>query len=128
MEMQVIYGLAAVFAGIDDDAIAFTEAFVSGDCGGCVEEMAENVAVLRAGAIERGPVSAGNDEDVDGSLRMKVGEGVTELVLVDGGRGDGAIGDFAEKAGHGVTSWRDQCTTAGLSPAHVQRYGWRSLD
>jgi hypothetical protein len=26
-----------------------------------------------------------------------------------------------------VTSRRNQCTTAGLSAAHVQRYGWRSF-
>jgi hypothetical protein len=127
MEMQVIHGLTTVFAGIDDDAVAFAEAFVARNRGRCVEEVTENVAVLSAGVVERGEVFAGNDENVDGGLRMKIGEGVTQVVLVDGGGGDGAIGDFAKEAGHGVTSRRDQFTTAGLSAAHVQSYGWRSF-
>jgi hypothetical protein len=35
---------------------------------------------------------------------MNVGEGVAKLILIDGSGGDGTFGDFAEEAGHGVTS------------------------
>lgn len=104
MEVEMIHGLAAVFAGVDDDAIAFAKALVAGDCGGCREEVAEQIAIRGAGIVERGKVFAGNDENVDGRLRVEIGEGVTELVLVDGGGRDGTIGDLAEEAGHGVTS------------------------
>ena len=123
MEMQVIHCLAAVFTGVDDDAVAFAEAFAAGDLNSSLEKMAEEFAVRCIGVIERGNMFAGNDENVHGRLRMKIREGVTMLILVDGGGGDGALGDFAEYAGHGVTSRRDQCTTAGLSTAHVHSYG-----
>ena len=96
--------LAAVFAGVDDHAVAFAEAFVAGDRGGSVQKMAEQIAVLNAGVVERGEMFTGNDENVDGRHRMNVGEGVAELVLIDGGGGDRTIGDFAEDAGHGSTS------------------------
>jgi hypothetical protein len=69
-----------------------------------LEKMAEELAVLRAGVVERAEVFAGNDENVDRRHRMNIGEGVTQLILIDGGRGDGAIGNFAKDAGHGVTS------------------------
>jgi len=49
-------------------------------------------------------VLAWGDEDVDGCLRMDVGEGVALVVLVDGGGRDGAVDDLAEEAGHGVIS------------------------
>lgn len=52
MQVKMIHSLAAIFAGVDDDAIAFAEAFVASDRGGCVEQMAEKVAVFSAGAVE----------------------------------------------------------------------------
>jgi hypothetical protein len=104
VDVKMIHGLAAVFAGVDDDAVAFGESFIAGYCGSRREEMAEDVAVFITGGVERGKVFARNDEDVDGRYRMNVGKGVAELILVDGGGRDGAIGDFAEEAGHGVTS------------------------
>ena len=104
MEVKMIDGLAAVFAGVDDYAIALAEAFVAGNRGGCIQEMAEQVAVVSGCVVERGEVFTGNDENVDRRDRMNVGEGVAELVLVDGSGGNGTFGDLAEDAGHGVTS------------------------
>jgi hypothetical protein len=100
----MIHGLAAVCAGVDNDAVAFSESLVARNFGRSLEEMAEEVAVFNAGIVQRGKVFAGNDEDVDGRLRMNIGEGVAQLVLIDSGRGNGAIGNFAKEAGHGVTS------------------------
>jgi hypothetical protein len=104
MDVQMVDCLAAVFAGVDDYAIAFAEALVASDrrCG--VQEMAEQVAVLSGGVVEGSKVFAGNDEDMDGRDRVNVREGVAELVLIDGCGGDGTVGNFAEYAGHGVTS------------------------
>jgi hypothetical protein len=104
MEVEVIDRLAAVFSGVDDDAIALAKALVAGNQGCREEKMAQQVAVLCAGVVERGKVLAGNDEDVDWRLRVNVREGVAELVLVDGGGGDGTLGDLAEEAGHEMTS------------------------
>ncbi len=104
MKMEVVDGLAAVFSGVDDHAVAFAEALVAGNQGRSVEKVTEEVAVLSVGIVERGKVLAGNDEDVDGRLRVNVREGVAELVLIDGSGGDGSLGDFAEEAGHEMTS------------------------
>jgi hypothetical protein len=51
-------------------------------------------------------VLAGDDEDVDGRLRIDVGKGVDEIVLKNGGRGNFAPGDLAEDATHSV----NQCS------------------
>jgi hypothetical protein len=66
--------------------------------------MAEEFFVVGIGFGEGDDVLAWGDEDVDGGLRMDVGEGVTLVVLVDGVGGNGAVDDLAEEAGHGVIS------------------------
>jgi hypothetical protein len=112
MEVQVIHGLAAVFTRVDDHSVAFGEAFIAGDCGRRVEEVSEDVAIFSTRVVERGEMFAGNNENVDRRHRMNVGEGVTQLILVDSSGGYRTVGDFAEEAGHGMTSRRVQCTTA----------------
>jgi hypothetical protein len=104
MKVEVIDGLSSVFAGVDDDAVAFGEALVVGNQGRSEEKMTEEVSVLCARVVERGKVLAGDDEDMDGSLRVNVGECVAERILVDGCGGDGTFGNFAEEAGHEMTS------------------------
>jgi hypothetical protein len=49
-------------------------------------------------------VTAGDDEDVDWRLRMKVGKGVTELILVNRGGGNDSFNDLAEEAAHSESS------------------------
>ncbi len=100
----MVDSLAAVGAGVDGYAIALGEAFGFGDLGCGPEEMAEELAVVSVGFGEGDNVLAGGDEDVDGGLRVDVGEGVALVVFVDRGGGDGAVDDLAEEAGHGVTS------------------------
>jgi len=109
MDVEMVDGLAAVGAGVDDYAIAFGEAFGFGDFGCGPEEMAEELFVIGIGFGERDDVLARGDEDVDRGLRMDVGEGVALVVFVNGGGGNGAVDDLAEDAAHGVTSvqeWR----------------------
>ncbi len=100
----MIDGLAAVCAGIDHCAVALGEAFGAGDLGGGPEQVAEQGAVAFVAVGDGDDVLAGRDEHVHGGLGVDVGEGVAELVLIDGGGGDGAFDDFAEEAIHGVTS------------------------
>ena len=47
---------------------------------------------------------ARDDENVNWSLRVDVGEGDAVFVLVDSGGGDGPFDDLAEKAAHGSFS------------------------
>ena len=56
-------------------------------------------------------VLAGDDEDMYWRLGMYVGEGVANLILVNGGRGNGSFNDFAEHAAHGETSVHGRCCT-----------------
>ena len=112
--MEVIDGLAAVVPGVDDSAIAFAEPFVAGDLSCDREEMTEQGRVMRSGFGERDQVFARGNEDVRGSLRIDVGEGVALVVLKDGCRWDGSLDDFAEEAAHDAHSVQDcQFTVLG---------------
>ena len=102
--MEMVHGLAAVGAGVEDYTVSVGEAFGLGDLGCGPEEMAQELFVVGVGFGEGDDVLARGDEDVDWGLRMDVGEGVALVVLVDGGGGNGAVDDLAEEAGHGVTS------------------------
>jgi len=100
MDVQVIHGLAAVFADIDDHAIALGEPLDARQMHSDLQQMTEQcrLLVLFARSIERGPVLARRDQDMHGRLRMNVVEGVAAVVLVDPGRRDASFNDFAEEA------------------------------
>ena len=85
MQMEMVYGLAAVFAGIHHDAVAFREAFVAGDLRGHPEEVTEQSVLIRSGLGKRINMLARNDQNMYGSLGIDVGKGVDAFVLVDGG-------------------------------------------
>jgi hypothetical protein len=104
VEVEVIDGLSAVGAGVDDEAVAVGEMLVAGDLGGGGEEVAEEGRVGGGGVGGRGDVLFGNDEDVGGGLRVDVGEGEGEVVFVEAGDGDGGGGDLAEEAVHKAVS------------------------
>jgi hypothetical protein len=75
---------------------------------GYQHEMAEERFVGIDGLGHGANVAAGHDEHVDRGLRLNVGEGVTEVVGVDGGRGNTSIDDFAEEATHNGTSVQER--------------------
>ncbi len=101
--MEVGDGFAAVGAVVEDDAEAVIEGEVVGDFGGGEEEVADEGLVGGGGLGEAGDGFPGDDEDVDGSLRVDVAKGVADVVLVDGGAGDFAVDDALEDGfvGHG---------------------------
>jgi len=101
--MEVVDGLSAVGAGVEDDAVAVGEVLLAGDLGGGGEEVAEEGGVGWNSVGERGDVALGDDEDVDGGLGVDVGEGEGEVVLVEAGDGDGGGGDLAEEAHKAVS-------------------------
>jgi hypothetical protein len=108
VEMEVVDGLSAVGAGVEDDAVAASvlanaEVLLAGDLGGGGEEVAEEGGVGWNSVGERGDVALGDDEDVDGGLGVDVGEGEGEVVLVEAGDGDGGGGDLAEEAHKAVS-------------------------
>ena len=104
MDVQVVDGLATVFAGVDDQAIAFAEAFVAGDLGCGPEQAAEQGAVRSLGLRSGGDVPARHDENVHRRLRVQVGEGVGLLIFEDWLGGNLAGDDFTKQAIHGEIS------------------------
>jgi hypothetical protein len=127
VEMEVIDRLATVFAGVDYDSISLAQVLVTGNQGCGIEKMAEKIAVLSVSVFERSEVLARNDEDVDRRLRMNVRERVAELVLVDGGGGDGTFGDFAEEAGHEMTSRASPVYNCAVESRTLNSLWWRCL-
>jgi hypothetical protein len=100
VEVEVVYGLAAVFSCVDDYAIAVQEALLAGDFGCGCEQVAEQWAVCRSCFGQGCDVFAGHDEYVDRGLRVDIRKCVALLVGVDRLRGDGSVDYFAEKTVH----------------------------
>ena len=65
--------------------------------------MPEQGRVFAGCVRQRLHVKAGDDEEVDGRLRMKVGEGNDLIILVQEVDGNSAGSDRAEDAVHGAT-------------------------
>jgi hypothetical protein len=100
MDMDMIDGLSAIFAGVDYGAIALCQPFGAGYFGGCPMKMADQGVVLVAGVGDGCDVLARNDKDVYGRLRINVGEGVALFVLVDGFGRNTSIDDLAKETTH----------------------------
>ena len=100
----MLNGLAAVFASIDDGAVALGQSFLAGDLGDYPEQMSEQRSVLDRCFGERADVLARDNQHMHGGVGMNVGEGDTLLVLEDADGGDASVDDFAEQAGHIETS------------------------
>ena len=73
--MEVLHGLSAVRAGIDHQAIASVQVLCPGDLAGFGDEGAEETGVCRERVGVGGDVPFGDDEHVDGRLRVDVREG-----------------------------------------------------
>jgi hypothetical protein len=100
MDVQVIDGLAAVGAGVDDETIATGQVLVLRNLHGGGEEMAEQGGVLRCGVCVRCEMLLGDQQDVRGRLRVKVWKGEHLVVLVEACDGESTGGDVAEEAVH----------------------------
>jgi hypothetical protein len=101
--MEVRDRLTAVGAVVDDEAEAFVggvHAELGGDGTGGEEEVAEEFLVIRRGFADARDGFLGDDENVDGGLRIDVFEGEAKLVFVDNIGGDFAVDDLLEDA-HG---------------------------
>jgi len=100
VNVEMVDSLAAVRAGVDDQAVAVGEVLGAGDFHGCGEEMAEHGGVLRRGMGVGGEVLLGDEQDMDRRLRIDVREGEDVVILIEALGGDGTGCDFAEEAIH----------------------------
>lgn len=100
MQMEVVHRLAPLGPGADDDPIAFSEPLLMGDCGGCVQQPAQQSFVSWLSMGQGGQMLLGNDEDVNRGARIDVVEGEDLIVFPDLFRGYGPGDDLAEDAFH----------------------------
>jgi len=100
VEMEMVDSLATMLPGIDHSPIPVLEAFRSSDFGCGPMQMPDQGIVLFACVGDGSNVLAGNDKDVNGGLRIDVGEGIALVILIDGLGGDASIDDSAKDAAH----------------------------
>ena len=96
--MKVVDGLAAVGAGVDDEAVAAIEVMGAGEVAGGGEEGAEEGGVFGEGVGVGGDVAFWNEEEVGRRLGVDVGEGEDVGGFVKAFGGDGSGDDLAEEA------------------------------
>ena len=107
VKVQVVDRLPAVFAVVDNDAIALVQAACAGDLRRRSQEVAQQKAVLIACACKRVEMLARGDENMGRRLGVDVRKGVAVFILVDGRGWDCAFNDFAKQAAHNGTSVPD---------------------
>ena len=96
MEVDVVDGLAAVFAGIDDDTVAAIQFSTAGDLCRHGQQVAEQRSMFGGCLRLRSNMLFGNDEQVSGGLRTDIGKDDTEFVFVHTVRRNFTSYDFAE--------------------------------
>lgn len=99
VKMEVRDHLAAIGAGIDDQAIAsLAEALLLGQGGSAKEEPAQQSCLLPAGLGNAGDMLPGDDQNMGRRPRMNVPKGNNIRVLIDDVARSLAAGDLAEDA------------------------------
>ena len=104
--MEVGNGFAGVRAVVHDEAEALREVELLRDLAGDEEEVAEDGLVGGGGFADAWYQLFGDDEQVDGGLRLDVVEDDAVFVLVLEARGDLAGDDFFEDRRHGAEGKR----------------------
>lgn len=72
VDVNVIHGLSAVLACVQDNSVAPVETFVFCDLRCNAEQMAEQAGLVVACVRERCDMDARRDQDMDGRLRIDV--------------------------------------------------------
>jgi len=100
MDVEVVDGLAAVGAGVNDQPVAISQVLLTRDFSCCRDQMPEHGCILRRCVGKRGDVLLRDEQDMYRCLRVDVREGEDMVVLIDALGGDGAGDDFAEETIH----------------------------
>src|SRR6185503_1148365 len=101
VQVDVVDAVTRVLAGIEDEAeSALRQALRPREFGGTSHQAAHQLVVARRQVEHARDVPLGNDEDVNGPLRVDVVEGEHGVVLIGDARGDAARHDLAEQARH----------------------------
>jgi hypothetical protein len=125
MDVEMFDRLAAVFAGVDHDAITLVEVPGASDFSRDPEQVSEQGTMGRFTLGEGGDVFARGHQHMNRSLRTEIGKGVAELVLVDGGGGDASFNDVAEEATHNANSVQERNSRESIQAGAAAGLGWR---
>ncbi len=99
--MEVGHGFAGVRAVVDDQAKTSIEAEFARDLAGGEQEVTEDRGLIGSGLADPRNDGLGNQQEVDGGLRLNVMDHDAVVVLVfDSGR-NFAGDDAFEEGGHG---------------------------
>lgn len=94
--MEMIDGLAAVFTGVYDGAIAIDEAFFPRDLCDDGKQVAKQWSVFRRSGGERCDVFARDNQQMHFGVGMDVGEDDALLIFIDAGGRNGSFDDLAK--------------------------------
>lgn len=96
MDVDVVDGLTAVIAGINDGAIAARKALGAGDVSRNPQQMTKKFLVFFFSFCGGCDVLPRYDENVHGRLWVDVCKGVALVVLIDGRRRNASVDNPAE--------------------------------
>lgn len=102
MQMQMMNSLPAVGTSIHNCSIAAAEMLFSGEFFCDRMQVAQQSYVGCIYFCKRRDVLFGDNQQMHRRLRVNVGEGVGEIVVIELRRRDGSGDDFAEDAVHAV--------------------------
>ena len=94
--MQVKHALARPLAVVHHQAEGVAHALLLGDARRRVQQVAEDIAILRAGVRQPGDGLLGDHQDMHRRLRVDVPEGQAAIILIDDVGRDLAVNDLAE--------------------------------
>lgn len=94
--MEMVDRLSPVFAGVDDDTISAIQLSLARNVCGDSHQMTKQGCVFGNGLCLRGDVLFGNDEEMGRCLRIDVGKGDAEIILVEAVCRDFAFHDLTE--------------------------------
>ena len=127
MNVEVFNRLAAVRTGVHDEAIAGLETLPPCDLGGGGEQAAEQTGIPGQRLGVGGDMALGDDQHMDGRLRVEVGEGHRVRAVIEPLHGDFPTGDSAEQAlRHRRVRHAEMITDAAVAGAGRREGAWRS--
>ena len=108
VDVEMIDGLAAVGAGVDDDAIAVAQSFCARGVGGHGEQVAKQGRMFAGSVGKRLEVLPRHHQKMGGRLRVDVSERNAFLVLKEEFCRNGSIDDLAEQTIHSGISLQER--------------------
>ena len=113
VDVEMVYGLATVRAGVDYDTIAIGQTLLASNCSGRGKKLAEQLGVTAGRMRNAGDMLARDDEKVGRCLGVDVRERNAMFVLIHELDRNGSRDNFAKQAVHIGISVQDRILRGG---------------